>query len=365
MRKGKSEPIAPGVVGIYRDGTGVRVVAKVNGRQYEKRAPDGDVNRLVQNRAVWIAELRARGSSAKGSLSAAVGQHLSTLPANSTRRNNAEWNLEPWKGRKLKDLQLIQEKNRIEPIPDTLGDLPLKKITTVLISGILAKWRAEGYAASTINHRRQELSNLFVTVNGRSGANPVRDTARIPEVYDEPRGFPQVIVRLILKQMPLGPHKRRLRVLATTGLPPAQIVRLQRHDFDAKAGTLFVRPRRKGAGVKGKTLPLTARAITALRDYFATPIKGWSQVRTREVFKAAVDAARATWNKCRPDEPWPAPRDLVVYDLRHAFLTYAYKTTRDLAAVAELGLHADMKTTKRYAEAAVTETARKAIDQMK
>lgn len=351
MRKGKSEPIAPGVVGIYKDGTGYRIVAKVNGEQFERRAKSsGDIERdcarLIPLRASWIEQLQSTGGRAKaGTLTAAIQQHLSTLPRNSTRRRNGEWNLEPWKA--------------------LHGDRKLTEITSLLISRTLSTWRADGYAASTINHRRQELSNVFTTLNGRSGANPVRDTSRLPEVYDEPRGFPQLLVRLILKKIPDGPHKRRLRVMATTGLPPAQIVRLQRHDFNAKAKTLFVRPRRKGAGVKGKTLPLTDRAVSALRDFFAMEIKGWSQVRTREAFKAGVEAAQAVWAECRPEEPWPAPPKLVVYDLRHAFLTYAYKTTGDLRAVAELGIHADLKTTQRYAEAAVTETARKAVSQLK
>lgn len=349
MRKGKSEPT--GCTGISKDQTGYRITAKVNGEQYERRAKatgdlDADLARLVPLRASWIEQLKATGPRVKvGTVEAAMQQHLSTLPKHSSRRNNAEWNLEPWKV--------------------LYGDRKLKDITSIEISRTLSTWRADGYAASTINHRRQELSNVFTTVNGRSGANPVRDTKRLPEVYDEPRGFPQVIVRLILKQIPDGPHKRRLRVLATTGLPPAQIVRLQRHDFNAAAKTLFVRPRRKGAGVKGKTLPLTARAVSALRDFFAMAITGWSQVRTREAFRAGVDAAKAAWEKCRPDEPWPAPPDLVVYDLRHAFLSYAYARTSDLRAVAELGLHADLKTTQRYAEAAVTETARKAVDRLK
>lgn len=348
MRKGTSHPT--GAVGISRDGTGYRITAKVNGEQFEKRAKatddlDADLARLVPLRASWIEQLRHSGRRAKaGTLTAAIRQHVSTYPAKSARRNNAEWNLEPWK--------LLH------------GDKPIKEITSVLIARTLSSWRADGYAASTINHRRQELSNLFTTM-GRSGANPVRDTSRIPEVYDEPRGFPQVIVRLILKKIPDGPHKRRLRVLATTGLPPAQIVRLQRHDFNERARTLFVRPRRKGAGVKGKTLPLTQRAVSALRDYFAAHLTGWSQVRTREAFKAGVDAALSVWAECRPDHPWPAPPDLVVYDLRHAFLTYAYEKTRDLRAVAELGLHADLKTTQRYTEAGVTETARKAVAQLK
>lgn len=345
MRKGKSQPT--GFPGISKDGTGHRITAKVNGEQFERRAKaTADPEQLAALRDSWIEQLKATGARAKaGTLTAAIQQHLSTLPKLSTRRNNAEWNLEPWKM--------------------LYGDRKLKEITSILISRTLSTWRADGYAASTINHRRQELSNVFTTLNGKSGANPVRDTKRVPEVYDEPRGFPQVLVRLILKKIPDGPHKRRLRVLATTGLPPAQIVRLQRHDFNAKARTLFVRPRRKGAGVKGTTLPLTARAVTALRDYFALNLTGWSQVRTREAFRAGVDAAKATWAACRPDEPWPAPPDLVVYDLRHAFLTYAYKETGDLAAVAELGLHADLKTTQRYAEAAVTDTARKAVSRLK
>lgn len=345
MRKGKSEPT--GYTGISKDGTGHRVTAKVNGEQFEKRAgPDVDLEQLSRDRRTWIEELKAQGTRVKpGSLRDAIQRHLSTLPKHSTRRHNAEWNLEPWSA--------------------LYGDRKLKELTAIEIGRTLSRWRADGYAASTINHRRQELSNLFTTMRGRSGENPVRDTKRIAETYDEPRGFPQVLVRLILKKIRPGPHKTRLRVLATTGLPPAQIVRLQRHDFNPGACTLFVRPRRKGAGVKGKTLPLTARAVSALRAYFAAPIKGWSQVRTREAFREGVAAAQAVWAECRPDEPWPAPPDLVVYDLRHAFLSYAYATTRDLRAVAELGLHADLKTTQRYAEAAVSETARKAVQQLK
>src|SRR5688572_14031125 len=197
MRKGKSEPT--GYTGISKDGSGFRITAKVNGEQFERRAKKtADPEKLSVLRASWIEQLKATGSRAKaGTLTAAIQQHLSTLPKNSTRRNNAEWNLEPWKA--------------------LFGDLKLKEITAILIGRTLASWRADGYAASTINHRRQELSNVFTTINGRSGANPVRDTARIAEVYDEPRGFPQLIVRLILKKIPDGPHKRRLRVLATTG----------------------------------------------------------------------------------------------------------------------------------------------------
>lgn len=53
-----------------------------------------------------------------------------------------------------------------------------------------------------------------------------------------------------------------------------------------------------------------------------------------------------------------------VSDLQHSFLTGAYRRRRDLRAVAELALHSDLRTTQRYAEAAVSETARKAIEQM-
>lgn len=371
MARGKRQPVydADGtkLVGIFRDNIGHAIIVKVGGEQFEKRAAaEADPAKLVALRESWKVRLEDTHGAKRGTLRGDVGEYLTTLPAGSLRKKNAVKDLQPWL-----DWPLESHDKKLTII---LGDEPTKKVTSAEIRRAISQWRAEGFAASTINHRRQELSNVFTALNGRSGANPVRDTSRIAEVYDEPRGIPQLLVRLILKCVDERVYKVRLRVIATTGLPPAQIARLQRHDFDARARTVFVRPRRKGAGVKGKTLPLTRRAVSALLAYFAAEIQGWSHSRTRGAFHAAVERAKDIWYRCRDSReaegrtrllpPWPAHSDLVPYDLRHAFLTHAYRKTRDLRAVAELGLHSDMKTTQRYAEAAVTETARKAVSQI-
>jgi site-specific recombinase XerC len=62
--------------------------------------------------------------------------------------------------------------------------------------------------------------------------------------------------------------------------------------------------------------------------------------------------------------PWKVPKGLCVYDLRHAFGTYAYWKTGDIRAVAELMLHSDIRMTQRYTEAGVSATVKRAIGLM-
>lgn len=325
--------------GIYSDDIGFSLCAKIHGTQFEKRTKAQPDQALRQR---WIEELTEKMPPATtGTLAGDIAEYLTTLPPKSRRKQNAELDLQPWL--------------------DRCGECTRKELTAVEIRAALASWQAEGFAPSTINHRRQELSNVFTTLNGRSGANPVRDVPRLVERYDEPRGFPMEIVQLILDQIPAGPEKCRLTVMATTGLPPAQIARLEPHDFHAATQALYVRPRRKGAGVPGRTLPLTTAAVRALQGYFSSNAKGPSYSRTLKMFHKAVTIAKKKWLKANRGKAWPAPKNLRPYDLRHAWLTHAYRTTKDLRAVAELGLHSDLKTTRRYAEAAVSDTARHAI----
>lgn len=330
-------------VGIFQDDLGFSMVAKIGGEQREKRLKTQPTQ---ARRRAWIEELTEKlPGSTKGTLAADIAEYLTGLPAKSRRKADARDTLQHWQ--------------------DLFGDRRRQDITSADIRAALARWQSEGRAASTLNHRRQELSNVYRAMNGRAGANPVHDVARTQERRDEPRGIPPAIVRLILDEVPPGKTKLRLEVLAATGLPHVQIGRLQARDFNRPARTLYVRPRRKGDGVPGVTLPLTkagAKAVAALIRGKALGL--FSNSSMHRIFGEAVTAARKKWQKANRGKHWPAPDDLRPYDLRHAFITEAYRVTRDLRAVAELALHSDLRTTQRYAEAAVSETARKAIDQM-
>lgn len=326
--------------GIYQDDIGFSLCVKIHGTQFEKRC-QGQPDQALRQR--WIAELTAQmPGSDVGTLAGDIKAYLLTF--HGRRKEDARINLAPW--------------------IEALGDRTRHTITSMDLRAVLSRWQKD-CAASTVNHRRQELLNVYKAVNGKAGANPVRDTPRVPERREEPRGIPPAIVRLILAELPPGKTRLRLNVLAATGLPHIQIGRLHARDFHQTERTLYVRPRRKGDGVAGRTIPLTSAATLAISALLRANATGrFSNSSVHKIFKKAVKRARAKWQKAHRRQAWPAPENLHPYDLRHAFLTEAYRRTRDLRAVAELGLHSDMRTTQRYAEAAVSETARAAIEAM-
>ena len=67
--------------------------------------------------------------------------------------------------------------------------------------------------------------------------------------------------------MPSSRGKLRITVLAWTGLPPGMLAKVQRDDLNLDAQTIRVRPRRKGAGVEARTLPLLPQAVEAFRAF--------------------------------------------------------------------------------------------------
>ena len=200
---------------------------------------------------------------------------------------------------------------------------------------------------------------------------------RVPPPPDEARAVSQALIDAIFAAMPdrgrptkghprssVNLTKLRLRVMATTGLPPAQIMRLSPADVNLTARTIYVRPRRKGKGVAGRTLPLTHAAVEALQAFAAAG--AWGRFSTHSMgmsFARAVETARQAWEAA--GQRWDVPQGFRAYDLRHSFLSAAYAVTGDIRAVAELGLHASLQTTRRYTEGAVsgrTQLARDALD---
>jgi integrase len=331
--------------GIYSDSIGFSICAKIHGQQFEKRTKALPDQALRQR---WIEALTARmPTRLAGTLAGDIDVYLKTLPAKSARKVNATNDLQPWRER--------------------FGDQRRGDLTSIDIRTALAEWQSRGgpgSAPSTLNHRRQELLNLYTSFNGKAGANPVRDVPRVRDVREEPRGIPMQVARYILKFLEDTASKHRLTVLLETGLPHIQIARLQSRDFQEKPRTVFVRPRRKGAGVKGVTLPLTRRGAAAIAALFKAGAEGtFSNSSLRKAFLRALVKAQARFYR-RHRRYIDLPPHFHAYDLRHAFGTEALKRTRDIHATAELMLHADIRTTLRYTEAAVSENARKAIDLM-
>lgn len=356
-RRGKRIRLAKA---IYQDESGVALVLQINRKPQEFRQPLGldlaEYQRIKGRLLAKHEQDELRDDARRQSLAADITTYLATLP----------------KGGKQTDRRRLLEAWALH------HEQPRSAMTSQTIREQLAAWQDAGFAPSTINHRRQALLSLYQTLDGRSAANPVRDVPRVPRRVEEPRGLPYDLIELILSHVPergrptgegkgtrpqVSQTRARLRVMAYTGLPQAQIGRLLPRDLHLDAATLYVRPRRKGAGVPGRTLPLVPPAVEAFRAFVAANAWGpFSHRAMAHSFTRAIVHAKAQWATDHPGTPWPAPHDVRPYDLRHSWATLVYRTSRDLRATAELLLHADMRTTSRYAAAAVTDTARAAAD---
>jgi integrase len=341
--------------GIYADRYGISAMVTVGPLRDEGRFPHGTPLDTIE---AWRLRRRAelltqRGRvGARGTLAADIRRFLAAMP----------------EGRRKIDYDQLLRHWHDGP----LGPKRRADVTEFDIRTQLHAWTA--IADSTRRHRLRALRVLYRTLDGAGAANPARGIHVPPWKSRGPRALPMAIVVLVLAHMGDSAAKIRLRVMAWTGLPQMQLQRLRRIDVDFLNGRYRRPPRTKGGGAGSQWIAAMPQALAALRDYDAAQLWGpfsrecladtWRRAiaRTRKTLEAtaretgdlsALDAFDAAIPpQCRP------------YDLRHSFLTEAYRLTGDLRAVAELAQHADLGTTRQYTEGAVSERAAAAIAAM-
>lgn len=224
-------------------------------------------------------------------------------------------------------------------------------ITSSVIRAQLERWRADGYAASTVNHRRTALMHLWTVLDGKSAPNPARDVPRYSTDPAPPAALSPAAVRALLAAMPESQTKARLLVMAWTGWPQAQLTRLEPADI-AWNKAVYVRGRKKGRGVPGVWLPLLPAAWRALRLFKRYGCWGtFSTSSMRAAFRRAAEkvAKNPKLSKALRAEV----ADVTPYQLRHSFGTLIAGVTQDDRAVQTLMLHADIRQTHRYTSATV------------
>ncbi len=365
-RRGKRRRLAEGV---YQDDRGIAARVRVGSgetqRNREKRFPlETDLREIqrwqLTTRATLIGDRPLKAD--RGTLAHAVPRYLSTLT-----------------GRRLKDARALLQ----HWIDSPLGRQPRTAITRAMVLSQLAAWETAGVAASSINHRLLELRALFRELDAEetSPYNPTLDIRKRREPEPAPRAVSYDILEAIIAYMPdrgravtagdarptASQTKARARVMAYTGLPPAQVMKIQPGHVDWQAGTLHVTPRRKGKGTKGRTIPLLPQAVDALTWFFACGATGpystsafyksW-KVAQRRLVKELQRLAKAQGHD---------PRSIVLpairpYDLRHSWGTEAMKRTSNLLGVQTLMLHARVSTTERYLKSALDQSARQVIE---
>lgn len=411
-RRGNRIRLAPG---IYQDDGGISAVVSVGSGDHfkskEERFPLGTpIERLEKWRRRAKSLLRTTTKPAKGTstddLSADIDRYLATI-ADPKQRQYAEIQLNPWRV--------------------ALGSKHRHDITSVELKTILASWQnppkgSRRYAASSLNHRLSALRKLYAVLDADDefAPNPTLKVTKLREPDPEPREIPYAFVEAIFAALPTQTTTRRkltheqalrvhheandpranksaiarryriseamvrkleaappatpkdyaaityaqLWVRSTTGFPPKQIMQLRREHFDAEAGAVWNRPRRKGKGAPGEWIPVTPAAVEALRYFFEVGADGhFDTTAQARVWHKAVEGAKAAFRKAGKAVP-PLPPRLRPYDLRHSFLTRAWRAGKDRKGVQRLGQHADPRTTDRYTMGAVDEGAKVAVAAM-
>lgn len=370
-----AKPLPPG---IYRHGAGYRAVVSCGrGRPPVRRhfAADATIKEMQRWRDETQTTLKAtrKQRAFAGTFEADAKKYLQTVAAmTSIKERTADINL--WVsifGTKRRDLitaadiRIYRDQWMIAPRGFTDDGKPL-----------------EPYAASTINHRLRALSNLWTVLDGRRAPNPVREVPEVTEPDPMPRGLPYATVEAILShlgdrgQTPKGHGRKpilrqirrarsqkekaalaalpisappksktlpRLRVMAYTGLTPAQLGRMVPTDVDLASDvpSMLIRRRSKGKGAKPRREILLPQAVEAFTMFAERDCWGkFSPSSVRKSFLLAIKRARAAGHDI-PDGVRP-------YDLRHSFGGMVFAATKSLEATQRMLSHEKRQTTMRY-----------------
>lgn len=347
---------------IYEDDSGIWAIARVGKhrrkeRKFARATSLKTINAWLEAERSKMRRQKARVLAMRGTLAGDIVAYLALLPAGRAK-DNTTWDLSAW-------LPLLGTKRR-------------DKITLADLRGAVNHWIETKVPASTINHRRRSLAQLYEALDGEDEPNPVRQVKRVKEVLGEPTAYPMDALTALIDAMDEARgHQRkggtsfrltnksraRLRLLLWTGMPPASLRALsaRRVARDQPNGRVWYPPRGKGAGAAAVLLPLFPEG--------AVSIDGWLKAGAWGTFseaslRHALQRAAKTYAKREADagRMSPVPETITVYHLRHSFLTWLYETTGDPYLVQLYGQHADLETTQRYTRQGVPLRARDAVE---
>lgn len=315
--------------GIFRDSSGYAVRVEVLKHREEKRFP---ITADLQAMKDWQAERRVELRRL----------HKTRTSEPGTFERDAERYLAAVKGMP----SFVMREADIDRWVREFRSRRRDTITTAEIAAVLHRWftdpRAKGkppYAANTVNHRRTALLHLFTLLDGPTAQNPVRAVKKFRPPDPQPRGYDYPTIRRILSKM-TGKGLARASVLAYTGLPPKQVMEIESEHVNWQASRVLVQGRRKGAGTKARSYPLTPEGVAAFR--LLDREGAWGKYSTSSLRKA--------WRRACVAAGAPIGRP---YDLRHSFAAATYAVS-DQRAAQELLDHRDPRTSDRYIMAAIS-----------
>lgn len=343
--------------GIYEDAYGFGI--PVRGKEH--RYPLGTPLEQLRKERTRLKDDAGPSPTRRGTLRADCNEHLATLP-NGRAKNEQAAICQHW----------------CTAFGETRAT---RSLTARDIKQQRAAWlSADTFSPKHLNNMLHVLRAVFRT-NYPDEANPAADVPVLTVKYADARAIPDALVDRIINGMsdtrwpatraqptpPANLAKLRFRLMRETGLPPAMIKRVQLHHLQLGAKTVYTEMRLKGRGVVGATVPLTNAGVKAWRALLHA--NGLGPFSTRSLAAAwtrAIARTKSAWEaeqagRARP-KPWPLKADVRAYDLRHTFGTVALiENDGDLEAVATLMRHANINTTRRYAQHASDVRARATV----
>lgn len=299
--------------GIWKTGSGFRVVVRIGGVLESKRFPQTYTLDALKRWRDDHIRLRRPKRKKRGTFAADVEQYLNAVAAMPT---------------------FADRKREIEAWLPAFGAMARWRIQPDLIRTQLAKWRADGYAPNTCNHRRNALSHLYTVLDGKAQYNPVRDVPLFKLPPPQKRSLPLPTVLQVIRRVK-GPKTRaRLLVLLWTGLRPAELKRMVASDLDLERGRAYIRTAKGGPL---REIALNKSAVKAFKRY--ARIEAWGVFSVQSIRKSLVRASKK-------EPPLPIFR---VYDLRHSFAYAMRDAGADLSDIQHQLGHTDISLTKRYA----------------
>ena len=306
--------------GVYQDQYGLAATVKVNGKQQEMRFPPGTSLRTIQaerNRMKASMQAAPRGRSG----------HRHTLAEDAERYLEQVGPL----------VSLVNRRREIHVWLPRFGHLRTLALANHVnaLNAQLHEWRAE-LAASTVNHRRNALTNLMNVLYGPRAAAELAELKSFRPDPPKPRWIDREHVADVLKQLRPGTRTApRLWLMHWTGMRPSQMGRLNAEDFRLHERIPFVIVPRGKRGKIAK-VPLIPEALAAAQAFIETNAFGkWSCPSANKMLQAAAErAGRAPFT---------------VYQIRHAFAAALRRTGTDLADISNLVGHTNKEVTEIYA----------------
>jgi integrase len=253
------------------------------------------------------------------------------------------------------------------------GSRPRHSITAPMIDEALQRLKNDGYSGSTVNKFRTALMSLWTRLDGRSAANPVKDTAMFDEAALIARAQPYDLLTQILDSIPAergrgvkgeegsrsrGSESRaRLEVLAWTGMDPSQLAGTK---FNVRE-RWYVTPQRQKGSRRSRTprpeirKPMSPEAAKAFKRFEALGLRGkkFSTHSLRHTWERGIARVQKRLREELDDPTFTLPH-IRLKDIRHSFGTRLYQRTQSLDAVGKMLDHAPgSPMTLRYSLGAV------------